>query len=149
MGDVEGEKRNGGLPEERRASPEERRAGGVAGQGDAAREMPLEDIISMANRIGLEYVDRRREAERLELMRTSVRSQLMNRIEEESTERSIPEARLKRLAEAHPEYLDLLERIALTRAESEKLRIRYDSYRNLFEARRTLISYRKTELKTL
>lgn len=156
MGNVEGGMRNGGLPEERRAapeerraSPEERRAGGVAGQGEAAREMPLEDIISMANRIGLEYVDRRREAERLELLRTSVRSQLMNRIEEESTEKSIPEARLKRLAEANPEYLELLERIAQTRAESEKLRIRYDSYRNLFEARRTLISYKKTELKTL
>jgi hypothetical protein len=29
------------------------------------------------------------------------------------------------------------------------LRIRYDSYRNLFDARRTMISYRKAELRAL
>ena len=116
------------------------------------RELSLEEIIQLANRIGLEYVDKRREAERLELLRTSIRARLMNDIEsaaEGEGKKAIAEARLKRLAEAHPEYMELLDRIASSRAESEKLRIRYDSYRNLFEARRTMISYKKTELKTL
>jgi len=111
-------------------------------------ELSLEQIINLANRIGLEYADRRREAERLELLRTSLRAQIMNRLEAESPER-IPEARLKRLAEAHPEYLQLLENIAEKRADTEKLRVRYDSYRNLFEARRTQISYKKAELRNL
>ena len=111
------------------------------------RELGLEEIIHMANKIGLEYVDKRRDAERLELLRTSVRSATMNRIEQELG--SVPEVRLKRLAEADAEYIRLLEDIAKSRAESEKLRIRYESYRNLFDARRTMISYKKTELKTL
>lgn len=111
-------------------------------------ELNLEEIIHMANKLGLEYVEKRREAERLELIRTSVRSKIMNRLEEEGTTK-IPETRLKRLAEADAEYMQLLEEIAGARAESEKLRIRYESYRNLFDARRTLISYKKTELRTL
>jgi hypothetical protein len=114
------------------------------------RELSLEEIIQLANKIGLEYVDKRRDAERLELLRTTVRARIMNRIESEAgSDASIPEGRLKRLAEADSEYVQLLEQIAQTRAESEKLRIRYESYRNLFDAKRTMISYKKTELKTL
>jgi hypothetical protein len=112
------------------------------------KELSLEEIIHIANRIGLEHVDKRREAERFELLRTSIRAQIMNRIELASTEK-IPEARLKRLAEADPEYTTLLEEIATKRSEAEKLRVRYESYRDLFDAKRTMISYKKTELKTL
>jgi hypothetical protein len=118
--------------------------GTSAGPGD----MSLEEIIVRANRIGVEYVEKRREAERLELLRPSVRSQIMNRIEAKATER-LSESRLRRLAEADEEYLGHLERIAEARSEAEKLRIRYDSYRNLFDARRTMISYRKAELRAL
>lgn len=110
--------------------------------------MNLEEIIHMANKLGLEYVEKRKQAERLELIRTSIRSKIMNRLESEEGNK-IPESKLKRLAEADAEYIDLLESIAEARAESEKLRIRYESYRNLFDARRTLISYKKTELRTL
>jgi hypothetical protein len=112
------------------------------------KELTLEEIIHLANKIGLEHVEKRKDAERLELLRTSIRARIMNRLETESTER-IAEARLKRLAEADPEYIQALEDIAKARGEAEKLRVRYESYRNLFEARRTMISYRKTELKTL
>ena len=109
--------------------------------------MGLEEIIQLANKIGLEYVDKRKEAERLELLRTSIRAKIMNRIE--LTAEKIPEARLKRLAEADMEYIELLEKIVTSRAETEKLRIRYESYKSLFDARRTMISYKKIELKTL
>jgi hypothetical protein len=112
------------------------------------KELTLEEIIHLANKIGLEHVEKRKDSERLELLRTSIRARIMNRLEAESVER-IPEARLKRLAEADPEYIQALEDIAKARGEAEKLRVRYESYRNLFEARRTMISYRKTELKTL
>lgn len=121
-----------------------------SGSPTPQRELSLEEIIQLANKIGLEFVDKRREAERLELLRTTVRAKIMNRIEAEAgTDAAIPEGRLKRLAEADAEYVQLLEQIAQTRADSEKLRIRYESYRNLFDARRTMISYKKTELKTL
>ncbi|WP_186647863.1 hypothetical protein [Fluviispira vulneris] len=111
------------------------------------KEMGLEEIIQLANKIGLEYVEKRKEAERYELLRTSIRAQIMNRIE--LTQEKMPESRLKRLAEADQEYTDLLEKIANSRAETEKLRIRYESYKSLFDARRTMISYKKIELKTL
>ena len=111
------------------------------------KELGLEEIIQLANKIGLEYVEKRKEAERLELLRTSVRAKIMNRIE--LTADKIPEARLKRLAEADSEYIELLEKIVTLRAETEKLRIRYESYKSLFDARRTMISYKKVELKTL
>lgn len=111
------------------------------------KELGLEEIIQLANKIGLEYVDKRKEAEKLELLRTSIRAKIMNRIELSSTK--IPEARLKRLAEADAEYICLLEKIVTARAETEKLRIRYESYKSLFDARRTMISYKKVELKTL
>lgn len=111
------------------------------------KEMGLEEIIQLANKIGLEYVEKRKEAERYELLRTSIRAQIMNRIE--LSQEKMPESRLKRLAEADPEYTDLLEKIANSRAETEKLRIRYESYKSLFDARRTMISYKKIELKTL
>lgn len=131
------------------SSPQTSSASSASAQGHQ-RDLSLEEIIQLANKIGLEYVDKRRDAERLELLRTTVRARIMNRIESDAgSEASIPEGRLKRLAEADPEYVQLLEQIAQTRADSEKLRIRYESYRNLFDAKRTMISYKKTELKTL
>jgi hypothetical protein len=130
------------------ASSQAQTSGGSSAHGQ--RDLSLEEIIQLANKIGLEYADKRRDAERLELLRTTVRAKIMNRIESEAgSETTIPEGRLKRLAEADSEYVQLLEQIASTRAESEKLRIRYESYRNLFDAKRTMISYKKTELKTL
>lgn len=120
----------------------------VASPVGPGTDLSLEDIIVRANRIGVEYVEKRRESERLELLRPSVRAQVMNRIEASSTER-LSESRLRRLAEADAEYLDHIERLAEARAEAEKLRVRYESYRNLFDARRTLISYRKAELRAL
>lgn len=113
----------------------------------SGKEFGLEEIIQLANKIGLEFVDKRRDAERLELLRTVVRARIMNRIESENE--GITETRLKRFAEADPEYVKLLEDIANVRAEAEKLRIRYESYRNLFDARRTMISFKKVEMKTL
>ncbi len=111
------------------------------------KEMALEEIIQISNKIGLEYVDKRKDAERFELLRTSIRAKIMNRIE--LNNEKIPEARLKRLAEADSEYINLLENIASARAEAEKLRVRYESYKSLFDARRTMISYKKVELKSL
>jgi hypothetical protein len=121
---------------------------GASGGSTPPRELSLEEIIVLANRLGIEFVEKRKEAERLELLRSSVRAKIMNRIEDELGERA-SENKLRRLAEADSEYISLVEQIAESRAEAEKLKVRYDSYRNLFDARRTLISYRKAELRNL
>lgn len=105
----------------------------------------LEDIVQLANKIGLEYVSARKEAERLELLKNTVRARISIRLDDGS----MSEAKLRRLMEVDAEYVDFLNQLVTARAESEKLRVRYESYKNLFDARRSLLSYQKAEMKLL
>ena len=59
------------------------------------------------------------------------------------------EAKLRRLTETDAEYVEFIEKLAQAKGDSERLRIRYESYKNLFEARRSLLSYQKAEMKLL
>ncbi len=111
----------------------------------AADRLGLEEIVHLANKVGLEYVGARKEAERLELMKNTVRARITIRLDDGSQ----TEAKLKRLMETDPEYEDFLHKFVTARAEAEKLRVRYESYKNLFEARRSLLSYQKAEMKLL
>lgn len=105
----------------------------------------LEEIVHLANKVGLDYVTAKKEAERLELLKPTVRARVALRLEQDG----ITETRLKRLAETDAEYLEFLEKLVTARGECEKLRVRYESYKNLFEARRSLLSYQKAEMKLL
>ena len=105
----------------------------------------LEDIVHLANKIGLEYVMARKESERLELLKNTVRARVSIRLDDGT----LTEAKLRRLMETDQEYLDFLNELVSARAESEKLRVRYESYKNLFDARRSLLSYQKAEMKLL
>jgi hypothetical protein len=113
--------------------------------GATADRLGLEDIVHLANKIGLEFVAARKEAERLELLKNTVRSKIAIRLDDGT----VSEAKLRRLMETDPEYEEFLNKLVAARAESEKLRIRYESYKNLFDARRSLISYQKAEMKLL
>jgi hypothetical protein len=113
--------------------------------GGSNDKLGLEEIVHLANRIGLEFVTAKKEAERLELLKPTVRARITIRLD--SGEHS--EAKLRRLTETDPEYVEFIEKMAQVRGESEKLRIRYESYKNLFEARRSLLSYQKAEMKLL
>jgi len=108
-------------------------------------KLGLEDIVHLANRIGLEYATAKRDAERLELLKPTVRSRVSLRLDDGS----LSEAKLRRLTETDSEYVDFIESLAQAKGESERLRIRYESYKNLFEARRSLLSYQKAEMKLL
>jgi hypothetical protein len=105
----------------------------------------LEDIVHVANKIGLQYADAKKEAERLELMKPTVRAKIALRMDTGK----ISETKLKRLTETDNEYVAYLELLAFAKGESERLRIRYESYKNLFEARRSVLSYQKAEMKLL
>jgi hypothetical protein len=91
----------------------------------------------------MEYVSFKKEADRLELMRASIRAKLMIRYDDDK----ISEAKIKRLAESDPEYIEFLEKLSTAKAEADRLKMRYDSYRNLFDARRSMLSYQKAEMK--
>lgn len=110
-----------------------------------ADKLGLEDIVHVANRIGLEYAAAKREAERLDLLRPTVRARVAMRLDDGN----VSEVKLRRLTETDSEYVEFLESLAAAKGESERLRIRYESYRNLFEARRSLLSYQKAEMKLL
>ena len=118
---------------------------GSSAAGNASERLGLEDIVHLANKVGLEYVGARKEAERLELMKNTVRARIAIRLDDGSQ----TEAKLKRLMETDPEYEEFLHKLVTARAEAEKLRVRYESYKNLFEARRSLLSYQKAEMKLL
>lgn len=108
-------------------------------------KLGLEEIVHLANRIGLEYATARRDAERLELLKPTIRSRVTIRLDDGS----LTEAKLRRLTETDPEYVEFIEKLAQAKGESERLRIRYESYKNLFEAKRSLLSYQKAEMKLL
>ena len=112
-------------------------------KGTGSENLSLEEIVHLTNRVGMEYVAVKKDADRLDLLRATIRARLMIRHDDDK----ISEAKIKRLAEADPEYVEFLEKLALAKAESDRLKMRYDSYRNLFDARRSMLSYQKAEMK--
>ena len=108
-------------------------------------KMGLEEIVQTTNRVGMDYVKARRETERLELMKPTIRARISLRLDDGS----LSEAKLKRLTETDQEYVAFLEQLVDARERSESLRIRYESYKNLFDARRSLLIYQKAEMKLI
>ncbi len=106
-------------------------------------KLSLEEIVFLANKIGLEYAQAKRDAERLELLKNTVRSRVSLRLDDGSH----TEAKLKRLTETDEEYVDFIEKLSDAKGSCERLKIRYESYKNLFEARRSMLSYQKAEMK--
>ncbi len=113
--------------------------------GTPTDRLSLEEIVHVANRIGLEYAQAKKEAERLELLKPTIRARVSLRLDDDD----LTEAKLRRLTETDPEYVEFLEKLAEARGESDRMRIRYESYKNLFEARRSMLSYQKAEMKLL
>lgn len=111
----------------------------------AADKLGLEDIVHLANKVGLEYARAKKDAERLDLMKATVRARVSIRLDDGN----LSEARLRRLTETDTEYVEFIEQLAHAKGECDRLRIRYESYKNLFEARRSLLSYQKAEMKLL
>lgn len=110
-----------------------------------ADKLGLEEIVRLANRIGLEYADAKKKADRCDLLKATVRARVSMRLDSGD----ISEAKLRRLTETDSEYIDFLDELNNARSECEKLKIRYESYKNLFDARRSLLSYQKAEMKIL
>ena len=103
----------------------------------------LEEIVHLANKVGLEYASAKKDADRLDLLKPTIRARIMIRLDDGT----MNETRLRRLTETDSEYVEFLEKMSDTRGEADKLRVRYESYKNLFEAKRSLLSYHKAEMK--
>jgi hypothetical protein len=108
-------------------------------------KLGLEEIVHLANKVGLEFAAARKEAERLDLLKATVRARVALRLDNGE----LTEAKLRRLTETDVEYVDFIEKLAEAKGNSEKLRIRYESYKNLFDARRSMLSYQKAEMKLI
>lgn len=105
----------------------------------------LEEIVHLANKVGLEYAAAKKLSDRLELLKPTYRARAMEKYDDSHR----TEAKIRRLAEIDTDYVNFLIQLAEARAETEKLRIRYESYKNLFEARRSMLSYKKTEMSLI
>lgn len=105
----------------------------------------LEEIVRLANKVGLEYVDAKKKAEHYELMKAPTRARIAMRHDNGE----LNESKLKRMTETDSEYIEFLERLSDAKRDSDRLRVRYESYKNLFDARRSILSYQKEEMKLL
>ena len=108
-------------------------------------KLGLEEIVRLANKVGLEYVDAKKHAEHLELMKAPTRARIAFRHDNGEYN----ESKLKRLTETDAEYLSFLEQLSEAKRSADRLKVRYESYKNLFDARRSLLSYQKEEMKLI
>ena len=111
----------------------------------SSEKLTLEEIVFLAHKVGLEYVTAKKKVDRNDLLKSIYRSKLMEK--HDNGQRS--EAKIKRLAETDEEYLQFVEKLAEAKFICEELKIRYESYKNLFEARRSMLSYQKAEMKLI
>jgi hypothetical protein len=118
---------------------------GKSAEAASGDRLGLEEIVHLTNKIGLEYAQAKKEADRLELLKPVIRARIAMRLDDGK----ISEVRLKRLTEIDAEYVDFIEQLSTAKGECDRLRVRYESYKNLFEARRSLLSYQKAEMKIL
>lgn len=116
-----------------------------SGEGKSWDKLGLEEIVHISNKVGLAYVEAKKQAEHYELLKPTVRARIALRLDDGQ----LSEAKLKRLTETDQEYLDFLEKLLEARRECDRLKVRYDSYKNLFDARRSLLSFQKEEMKLL
>ncbi len=93
----------------------------------------------------MEYADARERLDRLELMKPTIKARISMRLDDGRSS----ETKLRRATETDEEYIKHLEQLIEAKHQCEKLRIRYDSYKNLFDARRSLLSYQKAEMKLI
>ena len=90
-------------------------------------QLNLEEIVRLSSKVGIEYSEARRLAERLDLLKATERARAMLRYDDGTRS----EAKIRRLAEADEQYVEFLEALSEAKAQSDKLRIKYESYKNL------------------
>lgn len=105
----------------------------------------LEEIVHLTNTIGMEYANAKKTSDRYDLLKPSYRARAMEKYDDGMR----TETKIRRLAETDQDYLNFLEKFSEAKAQTEKLRIRYESYKNLFEARRSVLSYKKAEMNLI
>ena len=103
----------------------------------------LEEIVHITNKVGLDYVEAKKKADHLTLLKSSTKAKVILRLDDGK----LSEVKLTRLAEVDPEYLAFIEELTEAKKESDRLKVRYESYKNLFEAKRSILSYQKAEMK--
>ena len=111
----------------------------------SAESLSLEEIVHITNKVGMKYVKAKKEAEKKELLKATFRAKAMEKYDDGKQS----EAKIRRLAEQDKDYIAYLDEIIELRYQVDQLRIRYDSYKNLFEARRSTLSYQKAEMRLL
>jgi len=101
--------------------------------------------VHLTNKIGLEYAEAKKQLDKMDLLKPTIRARITIRLDVGG----LNETKLKRLTEVDEEYVAYMEELVETRSRCDKLKIRYESYKNLFDARRSLLSYQKAEMKLL
>jgi len=107
----------------------------------------LEDIVVLTNKIGMQYVSAKKKAEYLDLLKPTKKARIMLKLDEAYPK--LTENKKRRMMEADENYIIYLQELSEAKSECDRLRIRYESYKNLFEAKRSKLSFKKAEMKLL
>jgi hypothetical protein len=111
-----------------------------------AGDVSLEEIAHLIHEAGMIYAQAKARFEKLDLFRPSVKAIAMQNALNAAPDTKISETRLTHQAEASKEYRAHLEVLAEAQIAFEVARIHYESLRNLFEAKRSQLSYLKAEM---
>jgi len=108
----------------------------------------LEDQAEEASQLGQEWVERYQAYRRLMEGQKTFISDIKNRIasEVESKGRAVTEQKLERLALANPEYVKFTETLCQAEAASLKAKIKFETAKNKFEAKRSWVSLEKARM---
>jgi len=108
-------------------------------------KLDLGEIVKLSHKIGLEFVEAKAALDEKELLKPCFKAQVAIKYDVDGNS----ETKIRRLTEADDDYIAYLKTLSSLKLDSEKLRVRYESYKNLFEARRSLMSYQKAEMQIL
>jgi hypothetical protein len=108
-------------------------------------KLDLGEIVKLSHKIGLEFVEAKAALDEKELLKPSYKAQVALKYDVDGHS----ETKIRRLTEADGDYITYLKDLSALKLDCEKLRVRYESYKNLFEARRSLMSYQKAEMQIL
>ena len=70
--------------------------------------LSLEEVVMLANRVGMEWAHAKKKSDRLELLKPSFRAKIMEKYDDGETS----EAKIKRQAEQDAEYIKFLEKLS-------------------------------------
>ena len=105
----------------------------------------LENLVKQINEAGLAMVEAQLKASQLADDEKNFLATLMSDLEKAIDEKT-SETKLERMARGSSEFRDYVRGRVLAQGEAQRLRVRYQSYQSLFEAKRSELALEREKI---